>query len=39
MPPAAYSQAQEVLAPTFNQIAQALPGGAAVTSSAQRSGP
>ena len=28
MPPAAYSQAQEVLAPTFNQIAQALPGGA-----------
>lgn len=30
MPSAAYSLATEVLAPTFNQIAQALPGGAAV---------
>jgi hypothetical protein len=29
MPPAAYSLATEVLASTFNQIAQAMPGGAA----------
>ena len=29
-PPAAYSPEPEVLAPTFNQITQAMPGGAAV---------